>query len=65
MTQMSSGSTIRVKPQPNLYTILLMVAILVVGIALGLVLSKLMSPLANGGYGLEFGDIFKPWQKPV
>ncbi len=64
MTQMSSGSVIRVKPQPNIYTILLVVAILVVSVTLGLVLYKLMSPLPNG-YGLEFGDIFKPWQKPV
>ncbi len=64
MSQMSSGPVVRVKPQPNIYTILLVAAILVVGIALGLVLYKLMSPLP-AGYGLEFGDIFKPWQKPV
>ena len=58
MTQANTDApTITVKPQPDIYTVLLIVAILVLGVAVGLVLHKLMAA-PPGGYGLSFGALF-------
>ncbi|HOD81163.1 MAG: hypothetical protein BWX88_02428 [Planctomycetes bacterium ADurb.Bin126] len=48
---------IKVKPQPNIYTVLIIVAILILGATVGLVMNNLMTPTEKGGYGLEFGMI--------
>ena len=55
----SQGPVMQVKPQPNIYSVLLIVAILVLLVAIVLVVMNLMAPLPNG-YGLEIGDLFKP-----
>lgn len=55
MTQMSRGPVVTVKPQPNIYTLLLIVAIVMLGIGLGVVMHNLMA-----NYGLEFGQLFDP-----
>lgn len=48
--------TIKLKPQPNVYTVLVIVAILVLGLTVGLVLRNLLEPATpeRKGYGLEF-----------
>jgi hypothetical protein len=60
MTSVPSASqVVRAKPQPNIYTALLMVAVVVLLVTLGVVLFTLLSPMPKG-YGLEFGDLLKP-----
>jgi hypothetical protein len=59
MTQTPSrGPVIEVKPQPNVYTVLLIVAIMALAVAIGVVLRRLMAEVPTG-YGLQFGQIFK------
>jgi hypothetical protein len=58
MTQVpTQGQVIQVKPAPDVYTLLLLVAILVLAVAVGVSLYYLMAnpPV---GYGLTFGDLF-------
>ena len=45
-------------PQPNVYTVMMVVAILALVGAVALCLWVLLSPLP-AGYGLEPGDLFK------
>ena len=62
----SQGPVIQLKPQPSVYTLLLAVAVLVLAVTIGLVLHKLMGalPPEGNGYGLQFGDLFKPSDIP-
>jgi hypothetical protein len=65
MTQVpSQGPVIEVRPQPNIYTVLLLVAILVLLVAIGVVLWKLTSPMPNG-YDMRLVELFKPFEPPV
>ncbi len=43
------------RPQPNVYTVMLLVAIIVLLTTIVLSLTHLMS-----GYGMSFGDLFEP-----
>lgn len=52
MTQ-TQGPVVQVKPQPNIYTVLLMVAVVVLVFATVVVCYDLMTT-----YGMSFGDIF-------
>ncbi|MCY2926808.1 MAG: hypothetical protein NT031_15490 [Planctomycetota bacterium] len=52
------GSALTVKPQSNIYTLLVAVAIVGLIVTLGVVLHALLTPVAQGGYGLDFGAIF-------
>lgn len=54
------GPVVTTKPQPDVYTVLLVVVIICLVVTIAIVLHNLMSPVASGGYGLSFGDIFKP-----
>lgn len=64
MTSMPSGGpVVPVKRQPNIYTVLLLAAIVALAVTLGVVLYTLMSPTPQG-YGLEFGDLFSPLKQP-
>jgi hypothetical protein len=64
MTQVpSQGPVIEIKPEPNVYTVLLLVAILVLIVAIGAALWKLTSPPPTG-YGLEFSELFKAFTPP-
>ena len=58
MTQISGNTVIEVKPQPDVYTVLLLASIITLGIALGLCLYCLLQPVGEGGYGLEFSQLF-------
>ncbi len=65
MTQgASQGPVIRVKPQPTIYTLLIIVAILVLGVTLGFVLHNLLTASPDG-YGLSFGELFGPFKAPA
>ena len=60
MTEMpSQGPLIEVRPQPNVYTVLLLVAIMALVIAIGVVLWKLTSSPPTG-YGLGLGEFLDP-----
>ncbi len=56
----TSGPVVTVKPQPNVYTILLIVAILFLATAVGFCLYNLMH-----NYGLTFGELFTGQKIPV
>jgi hypothetical protein len=65
MTQLPTrGPTVEVQPQPNVYTILLIVAIAALLVACGMVLWKLMSQLPVG-YAMQIGQMFEPFKPPV
>ena len=57
MTQASQQQTraAQARYQPNIYTLLLIVAILVLGATVGVVIWNL-----TANYGLEFADLFTP-----
>ena len=56
MAQVGSDA-LKAKPQANVYTVLLIVAILALGVTIGLVLHNLLSP-PPAGYGLDIGALF-------
>ncbi len=64
MSQLPPSGTIQVKPQSNIYTIMMIITILVLSVAIGFVMHKLMSPALEGGYGMKFGELFDPVQVP-
>jgi len=64
MSQLPSDGTIQVKPQSNVFTLMMIITVLVLGVAIGLVLHKLTSPMAQGGYEIPFGDLFGPIKIP-
>ena len=58
MTQIPSTpqqNIVSVKPQPNIYTVLLIVTLICMAITVAFGLWNLMS---SAGYGLGFGDLF-------
>ncbi len=54
-TPNTNGLVVPVKAQPNVYTALLLVAIITLGVTLAICLKTLLV-----GYGLSFGDLFGP-----
>ena len=64
MTQANGEQpVVTVKAQPNVYTVLLIVAIIALGVAIALVLHTLMSQPPDG-YGLSFGALFDSAKLP-
>jgi hypothetical protein len=55
----SQAPLIEVRPQPNIYTVLLLVAIMALAIAIGVVLWKLTSAPPTG-YGLQISELLDP-----
>jgi len=53
MSTISPGQVVRVKPQSNIYTLLLVLAILFLGATVGIMLYDLMTT-----YGMTFASIF-------
>ncbi len=55
MTAMTSGqsSLVETKPQPDIYTLLLIVAIIFLAVTVGMVMYNLMTT-----YGLTFAEMF-------
>lgn len=60
----ASDTPLRARPQANVYTVLLVVAILALAATIGLVLYNLLAPLPDG-YGLEIGALFEAPQTPT
>jgi hypothetical protein len=63
----NGGNVVQVKAGPNVYTVLIMVAALALLVSIGFSYVRLTSPVEEGGYGMEPGDMFKApaEQKPV
>ncbi|MHC4981981.1 MAG: hypothetical protein ACYTF6_02295 [Planctomycetota bacterium] len=53
------GPSVPVRPQPNVYTVLLVIAILAICVTVGVVIWKLTSPM-DAGYGIRLKHIFSP-----
>jgi hypothetical protein len=53
----SKQPIVSVKPQSDIYTLLVIVAIVALAVAIGLSIYNLMSP---DGYGMKFSEIFVP-----
>ena len=66
MSQLPStpDDAIQVKPQSNIYTLMMIITVLVLSVAVVLVMQKLMAPAIDGGYGMSFGDILSPIKTP-
>jgi hypothetical protein len=56
-TSPSQGPVIQVKAQPDVYTILMLLAIIALTVAIVVAGWKLTAPAASGGYGLSFGQL--------
>ena len=60
MAQMPpKGPVVHAKPQPDIYTLLMIIAILALALTMGLVLHNLMAAVPDG-YGLSLGELFQP-----
>jgi hypothetical protein len=59
----SEQPVVTVKPVPDVYTVLMVVAILALSLAIGLVLHSLLSASPDG-YGMTFGSIFDSSKLP-
>lgn len=55
MTQIPQQPVVQAKPQPNIYTVLLIIAIVALGVTVGVAIGNLTAT-----YGLSFGEIFQP-----
>ncbi len=59
MTQLPTNGAVVTTPQPNVFTVLLIVAILVMLVGIIMVTYKLTGEY---GYGLSFGELFQPFK---
>lgn len=58
MTEIQSKPpVVKAKPQPDVYTLLMVVAIVTLGVTIALVLCNLTS---DGGYGMNLSELFGP-----
>jgi len=58
MSQLPQDGTIQVKPQSNVYTMMMIITVLVLSVAVGLAVQKMTAMPEAGGYGLTIGEIF-------
>jgi len=59
----AQGPVVQVDPQPNIYTLMLIIAIIALIVTIGITLHNLMSPVVKadgsaGGYGMGLADLF-------
>jgi hypothetical protein len=59
----AKGPAIQVKPQPDIYSLLLIVVTVALAVTLVIVMHNLLSPVVRpdgtpGGYGLSFQELF-------
>ncbi len=59
----SQGPVIQVKAQPDVYTMLLLVAMIALATAIAFCSWKLTATVDAGGYGMTVGDMFKALDK--
>ena len=60
MTQVSSAPVVKVKARPNIYTLMVIVAIVLLAVTIGLVLNNLMTV-----YGMSFEELFTGQKIPL
>jgi len=60
MSQSPQNQTVPAQPQSNIYTVLLLVAVVLLTVAVGLSLWRLMS---GEGYDMGFGELLQPMQE--
>jgi hypothetical protein len=66
MSQLQTSTVVPSRPQPNVYTVLAFIAVVALLVGLVVVLNNLMAPVGeNGGYGLTFESLFKPFEPPT
>ena len=58
MTQAPMQPVTRAKPQSNIYTLLIIIAVVVLGATIGISMYRLMAQPPQG-YGLSFGQLFE------
>ena len=70
MTQSPANNVVEVNPAPNIYTVLMIIAILAMVITICFAGNRLMSKTnpngdwsVPGGYGLGVGEMFKPFEE--
>lgn len=59
----ANENVIEVKPQVNIYTVLMLISIIVLVAAIVICGMKLTGPVESGGYGLTIGELFQPLSK--
>ncbi len=62
MTQANArdhGPVVPVRPQPNVYTVLMIIAIIALCVAIAYVAWRMTSPMPDG-YGLSFEHLYQP-----
>jgi len=65
-TPNGAGPVVPVRPRPNVYTVLLFISIIAIGVAMGFCLYRLTASPADGGYDLEFfKHILQPNKNPL
>ena len=57
MTQAPHTPVVTVKPQANIYSVMLLVAVVALAMTIGVCLWKLLAPMP-AGYGLELKQLF-------
>lgn len=60
----AQGPVVQIKPQPNIYTMLIYIAILALAVAIGVGLYALMAE-PPAGYGMTIGDLFAPLKELI
>ena len=60
--QLPQTPLVESRPQPNIYTVLILIAVLALGLTVGLVFSNLTAAPPDG-YGLKFEQLFDPITK--
>lgn len=63
MAQFQAGRVTEVKPQSDVYTVMMVISIVALIVSLAFVIHTLTGSPEAGGYGLTFADIFKPFEK--
>lgn len=68
MTNAPGGNVVEVKPTANIYTVLLIIALLALVVGIGAAGWRLMAPVpendsAAGGYGVGVMELFKPFDQ--
>ena len=60
-----NGPVVEVSPHANIFTVLVLVALIALLVGGFVCFQSLTTPVAEGGYGLEFGQLFYPITKPL
>jgi len=55
-----ADNVVEVKPDANVYTVLMLITIIVLLVSVVIVGAKLTGDVNAGGYGMTIGDMFSP-----